>query len=314
LGDSWTQGWGVQLEDSYPKQLEKYLRSNNKNVEVINCGQTGAYTTLYLQYLEKLLSTLKPDLILLGMTQGDDLSQLLENDSSYIPIAKKNSNIFNKLKTAARMFLRSSIGNIVDRFRPNQQLVVRENWLQSATSMIENFSVQDKIRFGFFEDTVQQLFRTGNLNPHLMYYYMNYPDGMCVINNPAHPATRRAIAQMDKDLREMKASCEKHNSSLIFVNLPSSKFTGHQTVTTPLDILNPYFVSNNKIDSIYHSLAAKNNISYIEMTSHFINLPDKTSYFFKFDLHPTALGYKEIACYIGEQLLNSQNLEMSLIK
>jgi len=80
-------------------------------------------------------------------------------------------------------------------------------------------------------------------------------------------------------------------------------FTGHQVIRTPTDILDPYFVSNNKIDSIYRSLATENNIPYIEMTQHFISLPDKTGYFYRFDGHPNARGYKEIGNFIGEQLL-----------
>ena len=46
FGDSWTFGWGVNIENSWPKQLEGYLHKiGYNNVEVINCGQGGQYTT-----------------------------------------------------------------------------------------------------------------------------------------------------------------------------------------------------------------------------------------------------------------------------
>jgi hypothetical protein len=101
----------------------------------------------------------------------------------------------------------------------------------------------------------------------------------------------------------MKMTCVENNTNLAFVNMPMSSFTGHQVIRTPADILDPYFVANNKIDSIYRSLASGNNIAYIEMTQQFISLPDKTGYFYRFDGHPNAHGYKEIGRLVGVELL-----------
>ena len=66
VGDSWTLGWGVNLEETYPKRLEKFLRQKEKNVEVINCGKAGAHTSTYKSNLERILPVLKPDLVLVG--------------------------------------------------------------------------------------------------------------------------------------------------------------------------------------------------------------------------------------------------------
>lgn len=79
--------------------------------------------------------------------------------------------------------------------------------------------------------------------------------------------------------------------------------TGHKVVRTSTDFLNPYFEKHNHIDSIYRSIAEKNQVPYIELTGHFINLKDKTGYFYKYDGHPNKNGYQEIADYIGKQLI-----------
>jgi len=112
----------------------------------------------------------------------------------------------------------------------------------------------------------------------------------------------------------MKSTCQENGSGLVFVNMPTSNFTGHLVTRTPSDTLDHYFVANDKIDSIYHSLASSNNIPYIEMTRHFISLPDKTAYFYRFDGHPNARGYKEIANYIGIELLDSLQINISDLK
>src|SRR4030095_324180 len=84
IGDSWTYGWGVNVQDTYPQQLENYLRTKGKNVEVINGGKAGGYTKIYAQQMKRLIPALKPDLVLVGILQGDDLAQLYEMDSSEI--------------------------------------------------------------------------------------------------------------------------------------------------------------------------------------------------------------------------------------
>ena len=304
LGDSWTIGWGVNLEDSYPKQLEKYLRSKGKNVEVINCGQAGSYTSIYQSQLKKILPVLKPDLVLVGLLQGDDLAQCYENDSSLVRISKKSAGTFQHLKSCIKTYLSSSLGNIIARFRPRKPLSVQYNWQASATSVIESFTPQQKMRFNTLSDTVQHLFATGNLNPSLINFYLNFPDRMLVFNNPQNLATQIAIRRMDSDLSEIKSICDANKVSLNVINMPMSMFTGHQVIRTPSDILDPYFEKNNKIDSIYQALCSHNNISYLQLTEHFIALPDKTAYFYRFDGHPNAKGYREIAEYVGEHILN----------
>ena len=81
-----------------------------------------------------------------------------------------------------------------------------------------------------------------------------------------------------------------------------SMFTGHRVIRTPSDILDPYFEKNNKIDSIYRALTTHNQVSYLQLTEHFISLPDKTAYFYRFDGHPNPKGYREIAEYVGEYI------------
>ena len=80
FGDSWTYGYGVNAENSWPKKLEQYLITNGfENVELINCGRPGQFTGTYKKYVEKVVPILKPDLVLVGVLQLDDLAQLFTN-------------------------------------------------------------------------------------------------------------------------------------------------------------------------------------------------------------------------------------------
>lgn len=86
FGDSLTAGYGVSLQESYPSQLEKELRTIGKNVRVLNMGVSGETTTAALDRVDFVLAQ-KPDIVLLGLGANDMLR------SSSPSIAKNNLRI-----------------------------------------------------------------------------------------------------------------------------------------------------------------------------------------------------------------------------
>jgi lysophospholipase L1-like esterase len=315
FGDSFTFGWGVNVENSWPKKLEQYLLGKGyANIEVINCGRGGQYTRTYKKYIEKAVPLLKPDLVLVGILQLDDLAQLYEyhfiKNQTY-----ENANILKnytiKIKYVFINYLKFSFKNIFSLIsnRELKKVDIKSNWEESANSIIKNFKHLQKIRFYTLDDTVQSLFKSGNLNAGLLNYYINYPDRTIIFNNPNHSATKFSAHEMNKDLKGMKEICHKYKSNLIFINLPNNYFTGHIVIRTPTDLINSYFEINNNIDPIYRSIANANNLTYIELTKHFIGLKNKSEYFFRYDGHPNKKGYEEIAKYIGKQLIEQDILK-----
>ncbi len=305
FGDSWTYGYGVNAENSWPKKLEQYLISNGfENIEVINCGRPGQFTGTYKNYVDKVVPILKPNLVLVGVLQLDDLAQLFTN-SFIVNQSSAIKSLVRKIKTGSLRYLKYSFKNI---FPSPKTLDITSDWEKISTLMISDFSRWQKIRFSTLNDSVQSLFKSGNLAPSLLDYYINYPDRITIFNNQNHPATKFAIQEMNTDFQEMKDVCYKNNSDLIFINIPMNYFTGHTVIRTPSDEFNSYFEKNNNIDSIYRSVASSNNLPYIEMTDHFIGLQNKSEYLFKYDGHPNKKGYEEIANYIGKELIEEKHL------
>lgn len=78
LGDSFTEGYGVSLEETFSKILEKKLNSEFKNkFEVINAGITGYSPTLEYLYLENYGLKLRPDLVILNFSMTDFYDDLV---------------------------------------------------------------------------------------------------------------------------------------------------------------------------------------------------------------------------------------------
>ena len=74
LGDSFTFGMAVNLEDSYVKQLQGMLNDGGANIEVLNFGVIGYGMWQYRVLLEREVLKYKPDLIVIGFFLDDILA------------------------------------------------------------------------------------------------------------------------------------------------------------------------------------------------------------------------------------------------
>ncbi len=316
IGDSWTFGWGVNIENSWPMQLENYLHSEGYfKIEVINCGSPGQYTSTHKKYMSELVPLLKPDLVLLGVLQLDDLAQIYENNyflrQNESTATVNEPNIFSTIKYFSTEVIKASFNNYATLFfkkketNSTDEIDIKNEWKESSCDLIQQFNYLQKLRFSTFSDTVQNLFKSGNLNASLLDVYINYPDRLSVFNNPANPATIFALQEMDKDVKEMKEICKISNAKMVFINLPINDFVGHKVERTALDVLSPFWISNNKIDSMYHSISSNNQIPYLQLTESFLNLKENDAYFFKYDGHPNEKGYKKISIDVGNYLIDN---------
>lgn len=72
IGDSLTEGYGLDPEEAYPAQLEALYKAQGKSVKVINGGVSGSTTASATQRVKWYLRT-KPDIIVLALGANDGL-------------------------------------------------------------------------------------------------------------------------------------------------------------------------------------------------------------------------------------------------
>lgn len=92
VGDSVTYGCGINIEDTYVKQVELLLNNMCDNkVEVINFGTSGASTINELELIQKKVLSYNPDIIFLQTNPNDAeiLFQIKERDLFLNDIIKK---------------------------------------------------------------------------------------------------------------------------------------------------------------------------------------------------------------------------------
>jgi lysophospholipase L1-like esterase len=81
LGDSFTLGDGVKLEDTFCLQLQKELRKINPKVEVLNFGTSGWNTVDQISYFHQLGYKFDPDLVVIAYILNDAAHELWPIDA-----------------------------------------------------------------------------------------------------------------------------------------------------------------------------------------------------------------------------------------
>lgn len=87
VGDSITFGYGVRMEDTYEKVLERLLNPTGtaqSKYEVLNGGTLGGSLSDYLHFLHEKAEVLQPDVVLIGLCMNDIL---VYKDVLYAPPA-----------------------------------------------------------------------------------------------------------------------------------------------------------------------------------------------------------------------------------
>jgi len=163
LGDSFTFGTGLNIEDTYPKQLERMLNADSSrgelNYEVINCGVEGYNTAQELAYLKEKGLDFKPDLVLLQYLYNDAVTEASpapgrghtpENEpgtgmTRAIRFLKSKSHFFAFLSPRVGALLRKlgvkktgSVGAYVQAYRDGNQ-----GWERSKRAILEMKALLD---------------------------------------------------------------------------------------------------------------------------------------------------------------------------
>lgn len=94
LGDSLTEGYGISDDKAYPRLLEDRLKSEGRDVKIINAGVSGSTTASAVGRLKWQLKN-KPDILIIALGANDGLrglpaKQIKKNLLDTIELAKKN--------------------------------------------------------------------------------------------------------------------------------------------------------------------------------------------------------------------------------
>ena len=209
LGDSYTYGWGVNYDSTWPKILADELDKRNVPVEVFNLGWVGWGPTEYADIAETAIPILKPQLIVVAVLQAEDLFQV---QAPRITIRSPS----RFLRWMLPNLWRFGLGIWSTTTSPDLQ----GTWQRQARRCTADLSQGELSRFEALDEEIKRLFQEGLLNPYLINLAIKVPDYFLRFTRLADSWTTDGIDRLSLELARIKAAGFAINAEVIVVAVP----------------------------------------------------------------------------------------------
>lgn len=326
VGDSFTFGWGVNLEDTWPYKLEKELNAGIKNprFEVLNFGITGYSPREYLDMVKTAVPVYKPDYVIVGAVEGEDVTQLITwprlGDSLKFRTLVDRIRLEKEIDSSRPVTssTQEKITGYISRIYPNlYQLTVPYKILDVGSAFksvmknnIDSLSDEEmKHVLSDMKPDILEMFLKGNLNPSLFLLSGQSPKYFTQILNTADPLTRKAVNDFDYYIGQIRLFDQKYNTKTVILDIPYGIFAEKNHMETYRDMgftYNPGAYSTDLPLTINRDAATMSGSLFIPNLSKF-RQKCTGGCFYTYDDHLTAKGQSLLADSVAGYFLNLFN-------
>jgi hypothetical protein len=282
VGDSYTFGWGVTLEESIPKQLESILARQfpDRQISVIVCGLGGYAPWQELAMFQERVLPLEPDLVLFQSFVMNDIAESLLQEGRVLQ-AYSRSNIY---------FLRAA--------QVNEYRVGRlDLWLARHSGLYR--AIKETQTFHFL---LTRLYNECRLFPAipLAPFPPNAPRPWWMEVNLAkwYPELEDGWALFQRDVLRIRDMCADEAIPFLAFNVPHPYL--EEDVEGAMARQAPGTYETDKAIRLVREFYTDNAIPQCELLDAVRAYPDAASLYFPVDGHFTPAGNKLIAELLAE--------------
>lgn len=290
IGDSFTYGWGVDAEDSWPKVMERELRRGGLEIEVANLGAPGAGPREYAALAERAIPLLRPDLIVVAVLQADDLFQAAESP------AERQAPASQRVLRAFRAFY----PNMMQMLSPvdTKQVHVskeemREIWRKQVKDFLGQMTTVEKARFENLPFQVRAAYRGGGLNPGLLYMAMRHR-GFLIDTCDVGGKGRRGIEETAKELAKIRQYAERAHADVVVVPVPYRAYVSRWDQAEMVGLgfhVEEGMLSWNTPDEVIQEACRGAQVQFISVTGEFRERGRANELYFELDGHLNKAGH-----------------------
>lgn len=220
IGDSFTFGWGVELE----KTWVHLLAESYPEIEFMNLGQGGNHPGDYVRVAKMALPMLKPDLVIIGILQGNDLHQLMrviEFEESGKSI-EETSQTCESNKEKLQRYLSVAFPNLSKRFPSTTSIQGR--WKLDAQKLLGELSTNEKDKYMTLVPELRSDFESGLLNPSLIDESLHHPCMLIESVDTSNALCKRGIIRLHDHLWELETLASENGVDFLFLSLPNRPY------------------------------------------------------------------------------------------
>jgi hypothetical protein len=286
IGDSFVYGWGVEIEQTWPKVLEADLNAVGKNVEVFNLGCPGHGPTEYVEVARHAIPLLKPDLVIVGVLEGDDVMQERQKlDVKQLSLRHRIANLLAPNIVAVLTGQRH-----LTQVAPLNELILRDTNRKQVSELLKTLTPEQRSRLDLIDRQAYQMWLDGNLNPYILDSVIKSPNYFKFTLEPERDDLKQAVARMGSCLREIRKEAEKVGAQEIVVAEPFDAYVtgGHSReygFSLPASAQ-----TGSAQDDVIETACRQAGVKFYSFTDTFRREAGQHTLFYPFDGHFTSEG------------------------
>lgn len=283
IGDSFTYGWGVNLEDTWCKRLEQNLRGQGLDVEVLNLGEPASGPQQYAQMAELVIPILKPDLVIVGILNGDDLQQC------FSPLLIVRNHHVNLVRLVHHL---RSLWAGPPKWPPHQtEEQTRAQYAQSAKQMLDDMRGEVRARYDALEPEVKRAYLDGTLNPWLISHATGEPGYF--MNTVDLKQLRLPVWMMSVFLNRIRKSAEHAHAGVMAVSIPEGFYVNKEAFRNVQRIgfqVIPEMLTTPVVDQAIEKACAKAGMPFCSVLDEMRAHADEKGLYLELDRHFASKG------------------------
>ncbi|NLN93538.1 MAG: SGNH/GDSL hydrolase family protein [Candidatus Hydrogenedens sp.] len=300
IGDSYTYGWGVNIEDCWTRLLDEYFKASGRNVEVINLGKPGQGPRYYAEIAEKAIPLLRPDLVLVCMLQGNDIRDVGPGEEAlpgvdlwgYIRRCFPNMTLYMRDLRREREHAHHSHLDMPPQYSSAED---NRNWMAvTAREIYEAYPPEEKARFDSFDEEVRSAFMSGDLNAYMVDLSVHNPDFYIMTMDLEDGWTQTSIERAARSLSHIRRVAEQYTSEAVVVSMPEGPYVNRPALKGMERVghnMPEWLLETTAMDDSIEAAAKKAGMPFYKITELFREEMENPDLYFPLDGHPTAQGH-----------------------
>lgn len=290
LGDSFTYGWGVEIEQSWPKQIERRFEAAGVPIEVANLGSPGASPREYADLAEKALPVLRPDFVIVAVVQGDDLHQ--SNEKAPVVRMSFGQRLRRTLAERYPSLTQWVSGTDVKKLNVSAQELAGI-WKKQAEDFRGQMEPEEKKKYEGLDPAIRAAYEGGALNPGLLFYSIRHSGFLLETCDLETAATREEIGEMAAQLRRIREAAERLGARAVVVSVPYGPYASAEGLAAAERTgfsVRPETLASNAPDEAIARACQTAGLPFVSVMRGFRERARTAALYFPLDGHLNAAG------------------------